>query len=109
MLRHVHEAAISGTAGADRNRFRNDVRGRFVGGMDHFRARILMLTIVGQRDAKHFAPRLAAFHDHAWVFHGQTRPDVAVDPFHLRVLVREPAFRYQIENVRAPILHGNVL
>ena len=50
MLRHVDEAAISGAAGADRDRFGNDVARRFIGGVNHFRAGVLMLAVVGQRD-----------------------------------------------------------
>ena len=56
-----------------------------------------------------FAARLAAFHDHAGIFHRQTRADVAVDPFDLGVFVREAAFGHEIEDVRRPVLHGDVL
>ena len=61
VLRHMHEAAIGGAAGSDGDRFRNDVRSRFIGGVNHFRAGILVLTIVGERDREHFATRFTAF------------------------------------------------
>src|SRR5438552_3662860 len=50
MLRLVHEPPISGATGADRDRFRNDVRGRFISGVNHLRAGVLMLAVVGERD-----------------------------------------------------------
>ena len=50
MLGHVDQSAISGTARADRNRFGNDVAGRFVRGVDHLGPSILVLTVVSQRD-----------------------------------------------------------
>ena len=109
MLRHVHEAAISGATFADGDRFRNDVAGRFIGGVNHLRAGVLVLAVVGQRDGKNFAARLATFHDHAGIFHGQARADVAVDPFDLGVFVREAAFGHEIEDVGRPVLHGDVL
>src|SRR5262249_51116589 len=68
-----------------------------------------VLTVIGERDRQHFAPRLAAFQDDAWVFHGQSRADVAIDPFDLRILLGKPAFCYQVEDVGRPVLHGDVL
>ena len=109
MLRHVDEAAIGGAASADGDRFGNDVAGRFIGGVDHFRAGVLMLTVVGERDGKNFAARFAAFHDHARIFHREARADVAIDPFHFRVFVGEPALGHEIEDVDRPVLDGDVL
>src|ERR1043166_4575612 len=73
--------------------------------MNHFRTGVLVLPVVRERDRKHFAARLAAFQNDAWIFHGQTRADVAIDPFDLGIFVREPALRHEIENVRAPVLN----
>ena len=92
-----------------RDRFRNDVAGRFVGGVNHFRAGILMLTVVGERDGENFAACFAALHDDARIFHGESRADVAIDPFHFGVLMRQTAFGHEIENVGRPVLHGDVL
>src|SRR5947208_11106328 len=78
MLRHVDEPSISGAAGANRDRFRDDVRRGFVGSVDHSRAGVLVLSIVSQCDREHFAAGLASFQDHAWIFHGQARTDIAV-------------------------------
>ena len=83
--------------------------GRFVGGVNHFRAGVLMLTIARQRDGENFTTGFAAFHDHARIFHGQAGADVAIDPFHFGLLVRETAFGHQIEDVRRPVLDGDVL
>ena len=58
---------------------------------------------------KNFAARLATFHDNAGIFHGEARTDVAIDPFDFGVFVGQTAFRHEIENVRRPILHGDVL
>ena len=109
MLRHVHEPAISRAAFADRDRFRNDVRRRFVGGVNHFRAGVLMLAVVRQRDGKNFAARFATFHDDAGIFHGQARTDVAIDPLYVGIFVREAALGHEIEDVRRPVLDGDVL
>ncbi len=40
---------------------------------------------------KNFAARFPAFHDHARIFHGQARADIAIDPFDLGVFVRQSA------------------
>src|SRR5260370_357564 len=56
-----------------------------------------------------FAARLATFQDNTGILHGEARPDVAIDPFYLGVLMREAALRHEVENVRSPILHGDVL
>ena len=77
--------------------------------MNHLRAGVLMLAVVGERDGNNFAARLATFHDHARIFHGETRADVAIDPFHLGVFVRDAALRHEVEDVRRPVLHGDVL
>src|ERR1044071_3823719 len=77
--------------------------------MNHFCAGVLVLAVISESDGEDFTPRLAAFHDDAWVFHGQTRTDVAVDPFHFGVFMRDPALRHEVENVGAPILHRDVL
>ena len=109
MLRHVDESAISSAAFADRDRFRNDVRRRFIGGVNHFRAGVLMLSVVCQRDGKNFAARFAAFHDNAGIFHGQARTDVAINPFHFGIFMREAALGHEIEDVRGPVLDSDVL
>src|SRR5947208_472036 len=70
MLRHMYKSSISGAAGADRDRFRDDVRCGSVGSVDHFRAGVLVLAVVSQRDREHFAAGLASLQDHAGVFHG---------------------------------------
>ena len=77
--------------------------------VNHLRAGILMLAVVGQRDGDHFAARLPALHDDARVFHRQARSDVAVDPFDLRLFVRDAALGDEIEDVRTPVLDGDVL
>ena len=69
--------------------------------MNHLRAGVLVLAVVGERDGKNFAAGLAAFHDDAGIFHGQARTDVAIDPFHLGLFVREAALGHEVEDVRA--------
>src|SRR4030095_11601691 len=91
MLRPVNQTAVSGSAFADGDRFGNNVAGRFIGSMNHLRSGVLMLAVVGERYGKNFATRLATFHDHAGIFHGETGADVAIDPFYLGVLLRETA------------------
>src|SRR5207244_10608983 len=68
MLRHVHKAAVSRPAFADRDRLGNDIRSRFVGGMNHFRTGVLMLAVISESDGENFTARFAAFHDDTWIF-----------------------------------------
>ena len=77
--------------------------------MDHFRAGVLVLAGVGEGDGDHLAAGALALHDHAWVFHGEPGADVAVDPADFRVFHGETALRDEIENVRRPVLDGDVL
>ena len=77
--------------------------------MNHFRSGVLVLAVVGQRDGKNFATRFAALHDHAGIFHRQARADVAIDPFHFGVFLGETAFGDEVEHIRRPVLHGDVL
>ena len=72
VLRDMNEAAVGSAAGPDRNRLRDNVRRRFIGGVNHFRARVLMLAVVGQRNGEHFAPRFPTLQHHAGIFHGQS-------------------------------------
>ncbi len=71
MLRHVDQSAVSCPTFADGDRFGNDVAGRFISSVNHLRAGILVLPIVGERDGKNFAARFSTFHDHPRIFHGQ--------------------------------------
>src|SRR5512133_2672401 len=77
--------------------------------MNHLRAGVLMLAVVGKRDRQNFAARLATFHDNTGIFHGEARPDVAINPFHFRIFLSEPALCDEVENVRSPILYRDVL
>src|SRR5260370_27476791 len=61
MLRHVDQAAISGAAFANGDAFGNDVAGRFIGGVNHLAARVLMLTLLGEGNTETFAARLSSF------------------------------------------------
>src|SRR5438094_10531251 len=98
MLWHVHQAAVSGATSADRDRFGNDIARRLVGSMNHLCAGVLMLTIIGKRDRQDFAARLATFHNNTGIFHGEPRPDIAINPFHFGVFLSEPAFCYEVES-----------
>ena len=109
MLRHVHEPAVSGTTGADRDRFGNDVAGGFIRPVDHLGPGILVLTVAGQRDRKHFAPRFPPFQNDPGIFHGQARTNIAVDPFNLGFLVGQPPFGDEVENIGRPVLDRDVL
>ena len=77
--------------------------------MDHFGTGVLVLSVAGERDRDHFATGLAAFHDHAGIFHGEAGADVAIDPLDLGFLVGEAAFCHEVENIRRPVLDGDVL
>src|SRR6266446_1173902 len=54
MLRNVDKSAIRGATGSNGDRFRNDVRSRLIGGVNHFRAGVLVLTVIGESDREHF-------------------------------------------------------
>jgi len=77
--------------------------------VNHFRTGVLVLSVVGERDGKNFAARFSPFHDYAGIFHGEAGTDITIDPLDLRVFVGESAFRHQVENIRRPVLHGDVL
>src|SRR5881392_2631658 len=47
MLWHVDQAAVSGATFADRDRFRDNVAGRFIGSVNHLGASVLVLAVVG--------------------------------------------------------------
>src|SRR4051795_3689704 len=99
MLRHVHQAAVSGATFADRDRFGNYIARRLVGSMNHLRAGVLMLAVISKRDRQNFAARLSTFHNNPWILHGEARPDVAINPFHFGVFLSESAFCDEVENV----------
>src|SRR5881398_3484190 len=103
MFRHVNQSAVSGATFADGYRFGNNVAGSFIGCVDHLRASVLVLSIVGERDGENFATRLAALHDHTWILHREAGADVAIDPFYLRVFVGKTAFCDEVEDIRRPV------
>src|SRR5690606_19665798 len=109
VLRDVNLAAIGGAALANGDGFRDDVGRRVVGGVDHFRAGVLVLSVVGERDGDDFAAGAFTFEDDAGIFHREAAADVAVDPLDLGVLVRDAAFGDEIEDVGGPVLDGDVL
>ena len=106
---NVDLAAIGAAASADADGFADDVGSRLIGGVDHLGAGVLVLAIVGEGDADDFAAGAFALHDHAGIFHRQAAADVAVDPFHFRILMGDAAFGDEIEHVVGPILDGDVL
>ena len=109
MAWHVDHATVGGAARAHADRLGNDIARRVVRRVDHLRARILVLTVAGQRDGNHFPARPPAFHHDTGVFHGQPRTDIAVDPFDLGIFHGQPALGHEIEHVVRPVLHGDVL
>ena len=109
VLGDVDLAAIGRAAFADRDGFRNDVGGRFVGGVNHFCTGVLVLAGVGQCDRDHLTACAATFHDHARILHREARTDVAIDPAHLRIFHRKAAFGDEVKDIAAPILHGHIL
>src|SRR5436190_20304417 len=109
MLRHVDQSAVSRATFSDRDRFRDNVAGRLIGSVNHLRASVLVLAVVGERDGENFAACFATLHNYTGIFHRESGADVAIDPFYLGVFVREPAFRHEVENVGSPVLHRDVL
>ena len=109
VARDVDLAAVGGAAFADGNGFGNDVGRRFIRGVDHLGAGVLVLAGIGECDRDHLAAGAAAFHDHAGVFHGEARADVAIDPADFGVLHGEAALGDEVEDIAAPVLDGDVL
>ena len=109
VLGDVDLAAVGGAAFADGDGLRNDVGGGVVGEVDHFGAGVLVLAGVGEGDGNDFTTGAFALHDDAGVFHGEAGADVAVDPADLGVFVGDAAFGDEVEDVGAPVLHGDVL
>ena len=67
-----------------------------------------MLALAGERDRQHLAVRPVAHQPDRRVLHGQLRPEVAVDPFHRRVLLGDGALRDEVVDVVRPVLDRRV-
>ena len=68
-----------------------------------------MLTIAGERNRDDFTPGPLPLHDDTRILHGEPGTNVAVDPLDLGILVGEAALGDQVEDIRAPVLDGDVL
>ena len=77
--------------------------------MDHLRAGVLVLTVIGKGNGDHLATCLAPLHDDTRVFHCKPAADITVDPADLRVFMSKATLGHQVEHIRAPVLHRNVL
>ena len=67
---------------------------------------MLASTCVSHR--QHFARCFWTHQVHAWVFHGQFRSDVAVDPLHVAFGLNASALGNQVVHVWRPVLNGRV-
>src|SRR5206468_5059321 len=83
MFRHVDQSAVSGATFSDRDRFRDNVAGRFIGSMNHLGASVLVLAVVGESDRENFTTCFATLHNYTGIFHRESGADVAIDPFYL--------------------------
>jgi hypothetical protein len=109
MFRDVDDTTIRAATLANGNGLGDDVGCGVIGGVDHLGTRVLMLTVVGERDGDDFATGSFTLQDHAGIFHREAAANVAVDPFHLGVLVRHGTFGDEIEDVVGPVLNRDVL
>ena len=92
MFGHVYLTAVSSLTLTDGDRFGDDIARRVVGEVDHLRAGVLVLSIVGKRYGEYFAARASAFEHNARVFHCEAGANVAVDPFDFSAFVGHAAF-----------------
>src|SRR5437868_6692662 len=72
VLRHVDQSAVSRATFSDRDRFRDNVAGRFIGSVNHLGASVLVLTVVGERDGENFTACFATLHNHTGIFHRES-------------------------------------
>src|SRR3954449_889825 len=107
-LGDLEQAAVRGAPAVLRDRLREDVRGRVRRRVDDLPASVLVLAGAGERDRQDLAVGALAHEIDARVLHRELRAEVAVDPLHGRVGLRDRALRDQVEDVVRPVLHRRV-
>src|SRR5690349_19167175 len=81
---HPNEPTIGVLAAPGRNAFRDDRRARIAPDMDHLRAGVGLLPVVGDRYRIEFANRVVAFQNTARIFPGDRRAGLDLGPRDLR-------------------------
>ncbi len=95
----MDEAAVGAVPAVLGDRLGDDRRGRLWGGVDHLGPGVLVLPGAGISDGEDLARGLGADHDHAGVLHRQAAPDVAVDPFDVRLSLSPGTLGPQVVHV----------
>ena len=109
MLRDVDEAAISGAACADGDDLEMMLEVVSSAAWIIFAPVSWCWPLFGQRDREHFAARLRPFMTTPGYFMVRREPILQSIHFTSAFFVREAALGDEIEDVRRPVLHGDVL
>ena len=112
----LDEAAIRVLAVTSRNAFRDDRATRVAADVNHLRARVGLLIVVGHRHGIELPDRVLAAQDAARILPGDRRPGLDLRPRDLRVRAAAiAAFRHEVVDSAAallvagiPVLHGRV-
>src|SRR5215218_10953910 len=101
-LGDLEQAAVGGAPAVLGDRLGEDVRRRVRRRVDDLGAGVLVLAVAREGDREHLAVRALAHQVDARVLHRELGAEVAVDPLHGRVALRDRALRHQVVDVLRP-------
>ena len=104
----MHQASICRASAAFAYRLRDDQGSRVRCDMDHLCPSIEDLPSVCEGDRQHLAVGAVLHQPNGWVLHRKSRTEVAIDPFHRRVLVCGCTFRDEVQHIVRPVLDRRV-
>jgi hypothetical protein len=76
--------------------------------MDHFGSGVLVLVSTGIGNGENFTSRSFPDQIARWIFHSNTRPDVAINPFHDAILLDLGSFGNEVVNIFTPVLDSGI-
>ena len=104
----LHQSPIGGVPPVLGDRLGEDGGGGVGSGVHHLGAGVLVLTFAGVGDGKHLSARSFAHQVDGRILHGDFGAEVAVDPFHRRVLIGVGSLGHQVVHIVGPVLNGRV-
>ena len=105
---YLHTAAISVLTMPGRNSFRHDRRLGVATHVDHLRASVRLLVVVGQRDRVELADRVIPAQYHRRVLPCDCGASLNLRPGNLRFLRRHAALRHEVVNATLAVLGARV-
>ncbi len=107
-LADAHQPAVGVLAAPRRNTLRDDAAAGVAADVDHLRARVGLLEMVGHRHRVELARRVVAQQHAARVFPGDGRARLDLRPRQTRVLAAKSALGDEIVDAAAPLLVARV-